>query len=74
MRAVMQRVGANLVPVLAVALADGSHFVVTGNVVGDAQFKRDFQEVEEAEGSFVVAQDQSAPANEDAPKKRTRKR
>ncbi len=74
MRAVMHRVGANLIPVLAVAMDDGSQFIVTGTVVGASQFERDYQEVEEAEGSLSVAQNQSAPESDAAPKKRARKR
>lgn len=65
MRAVLHTIGNK--PHLAVALEDGSQFVIDGEVVSPDVFKRDFREVSNAgeTGALVVAADQSAPEPEE---------
>jgi hypothetical protein len=49
-----RKVGNASVPVLLVPLKDGSHFVLSGEMVTPAQLKAEFSHPEQLDGAFAV--------------------
>lgn len=49
-----RKVGAARVPCLLVPLADGSHFLLSGDIISPAQLKAEFSHPEKGDGTLAV--------------------